>query len=174
MIALLSIIVNRCTVIYTEFMENFEIKSNKEFMNALLLGEMFDDFLLKEAYVKTAVTYHIDGLINREFYGNDEDVIVTEAPYDYEAFSRLRQVITGLIKGKHTPVSMKLTLYLKPDMACKLLGETDALVDYLIINISFANNHVNVTTGIAYREFTLDKEADRSWDRYVSELLADL
>ena len=70
-------------------------------MNALLLGEMFDDFLLKEAYVKTAVTYHIDGLINREFYDNDEDVIVTEAPYDYEAFSRLRQVITGLIKGKH-------------------------------------------------------------------------
>ena len=46
-------------------MENLEIKSNKEFMNALLLGEMFDDFLLKEAYVKTAVTYHIDGLINR-------------------------------------------------------------------------------------------------------------
>ena len=33
-------------------MENLEIKSNKEFMNALLLGEMFDDFLLKEAYVK--------------------------------------------------------------------------------------------------------------------------
>ena len=156
-------------------MENLEIKSNKEFMNALLLGEMFDDFLLKEAYVKTAGTYHIDGLINREFYDNDEDVIVTEAPYDYEAFSRLRQVITGLIKGKHTPVYMKLTLYLKPDMALKLLGgEANALVDYLIINISFANNHVNVTTGIAYREFTLDKEADRIWDKYVSELLTDM
>ena len=70
---------------------------------------------------------------------------------------------------------MKLTLYLKPDMALKLLGgEANALVDYLIINISFANNHVNVTTGIAYREFTLDKEADRIWDKYVSELLTDM
>ena len=40
----------------------------KEFMNKLLCSETFDHFLLKEAVIKTAVTFTIDGTMDHEFY----------------------------------------------------------------------------------------------------------
>lgn len=152
-------------------MESFEITNKKEFMNSLLLGSKFDNFILKEAIIKTSSTFTIDGLENREFYENDEDVISREAPYDYVCWTKIKPVILSLIKGKHTPLSMKLSLYLKPDLLQKVLGENPYAVDYLIINIHFSGSSMNVTTGIAYKEFTLDKTYEQLWDKYGSSLL---
>lgn len=152
-------------------MENFEIKHKKEFMNNLLLSNKFDDFLLKEAVIKTATTFTIDGMENRDFYENDEDVIMLEAPYDYVCWSKIKPIILSFIKGKRTPVSMKMTLYLKPDLMESVLGENMGVTDYLIINLHFNALGMNITTGIAYKEFTLDKAPDSLWDKYVALLL---
>lgn len=152
-------------------MENFEIKNQKEFMNSLLVGDKFDNFLLKEAVIKTANTFTVDGMVNREYYGNDEDIIAMESPYDYAEWSKVRSTIHALIKGKHTPVSMRVTLYLKPDCMPDVLGSEPNLVDYLILNLHFINGGMNLTTAIAYREFTFDKEPEKLWDRFIAKLL---
>lgn len=153
-------------------MESLEIKSQKEFMNNLLNKESFDDFLLKEAVIKTSNTFHIDGMENRDYYDNDEDIISLESPYDYVRWSKIRSIIRTLIVGKHSPVSMKITLYLKPDLMDKVISNSSSTADYLIMNIHFSSNNMNVTTGIAYKIFTLDKDSEHEWDRYISNILS--
>jgi len=140
-------------------------------MNSLLNKEEFDSFLLKEALIKTSNTYHIDGLENRDYYDNDEDIINTESPYDYAMWGKIRSNIRSLIVGKHPPVAMKITLYLKPDLMDSIIPDTEHVLDYFIMNIHFALGKMNITTGIAYKNFTLDKEFEHEWDKYVLKLL---
>lgn len=154
-------------------MKNLEITHQKEFMNSLLNKEQFDDFLLKEALIKTSNTFHIDGLINRDYYDNDEDIIGEEAPYDYIVWSKIKNTIRSLIVGKHVPVSMKITLYFKPDLMKKIIGEGNSAIDYLILNLHFGSKNMSLTTGVAYKEFTLDKDYELRWDKYMSDMLMD-
>lgn len=152
-------------------MKSLEITNKKEFMNRFLMTEEFDDFLLKEAVIKTCNTFTIDGLENRDYYDNDEDVIREESPYDYATWKKMRPIVQTLIRGKHTPVGMKITLYIKPDLMQAILEEENKAVDYLIINLHYGINGMNITTGIAYREFTLDRDCEKKWDSYVDKMV---
>ena len=49
-------------------MTAFHITEMKKFMAGFLAGDCFDSFLLEEAFVETAVTYHIDGHVNAAFF----------------------------------------------------------------------------------------------------------
>ena len=48
-------------------MKAFYMKDQKHFMNQLLKSELFDHFLLAEATIHGAVSYQIDGHVNRYF-----------------------------------------------------------------------------------------------------------
>lgn len=154
-------------------MKSLEIKNKKSFMNRFLMQEEFDDFLLKEAVIMTSNMYTINGIENRDYYDNDEDIIKEESPYDYATWRKMRPIIQTLIRGKHTPVSMKITMYLKPDLAKEVLEGDAGVVDYLIINLHYSQNGMNITTGLAYREFTMDKDQEKLWDAYVTALIGD-
>ncbi len=148
-------------------MNGFEIKNHKEFMNALLMTDAYDMFLLKEAVIKTGNTITVDGRENKAFYGNDPDLTALESPYDHAAWQKMRPVIAGLIKGRHTPLSMHIVLYLHPDLTANILKDSTSHVDYLILNIRYGDGALTLTTGVAYSEFTLDTEPDRIWDSYT-------
>ena len=152
-------------------MRSFEIDNHKNFMNALLISDEYDMFLLKEAVIKTGNTITIDGFENKEFYGNDKDLQELESPYNYAPWQKMRPLIASLIKGKHTPLSMHIVLYLNPELAHNILAENSRVVDYLILNIRYGEGKLNLTTGVAYKEFTLDKEADNLWDEYAAHKL---
>ena len=53
-------------------MKAFQLIEKKEFMNLLLRSEIFDNFLLSEASVHTAVKYDIDGRLNESFFSKEE------------------------------------------------------------------------------------------------------
>ena len=53
-------------------MTALEIKITKNFMNALLVSEKFDAFLVEEASVTTFNTFEIDGHIVKDFYTSEE------------------------------------------------------------------------------------------------------
>lgn len=152
-------------------MRSFEIDNHKNFMNALLMSDEYDMFLLKEAMIKTGNTITIDGSENKEFYGNDKDLQLLESPYDYAPWQKVRPLIASLIKGKHTPLSMHIVLYLNPELAHNILAENERVTDYLILNIRYGEGKLTLTTGVAYKEFTLDKEADNLWDEYAAHKL---
>jgi hypothetical protein len=39
------------------------------------------------------------------------------------------------------------------------------------INIKFTQGTVSVTTGVSYSIFTLDREAEKAWDKYIPSFL---
>ena len=53
-------------------MLNIEITETKNFVKKLLMEPVFDTFLLVEAYVRTDVSYTIDGRLNPSFFDTEE------------------------------------------------------------------------------------------------------
>lgn len=154
-----------------------EITSLKNLMNQLLAGNAFDIFLLEEAIVTTAVTYTIDGHINREFYPEEErgaDII----PYELKPWSDIKSLCFDLIKGKNTPLNFKFVLQLKPEHAEGLIKKElptsdTAQLKALILLIKYDGSKAVITTGTSYRTFVLDKEPERIWDKTIYKYLAD-
>ena len=82
----------------------------KDFMNHLLREETFHPFYLWEASIKTAVSYHIDGHLNRDFFNSDEQDLLDDS--SYISWSAIRPQIFSMVRGNKTPLSMKLVLML--------------------------------------------------------------
>ena len=53
-------------------MLNIEITETKNFVKKLLMEPVFDTFLLVEAYVRSDVSYTIDGRLNPSFFDTEE------------------------------------------------------------------------------------------------------
>lgn len=153
-----------------------QVTSMKSFMNEFLTGETFDIFLLEEAVLTTAVTYQIDGHVNMDFYPVAErtpDLI----PYEYQPWSETKGLCFNLIKGKHTPLSFKFVLQLKPDkmnamLEKEKLSAEDLRLKSLVLTIRFDGGKAVMTTGSSYQTFVMDKTADVIWDRQLSKYLA--
>ena len=54
-------------------MVSFTIHNVGPFMSKLLSSDCFDSFLLEEAVIRMAVTYTIDGHLNKDFLESDAD-----------------------------------------------------------------------------------------------------
>ncbi len=150
-----------------------KIQQQKAFMAKLLTTDLFDDFLLIEATLDTFNTFHIDGLIHKDFYSPESG---TTAPAEkYSKWGTIKPIALDLIKGKNTPLSFKFILQLDEDRKTKLLSdiESDIPSDQidLGLNIRFSNGEVILTTGVSYSIFSLDKSAEKAWDEYIPSLI---
>ncbi len=156
-------------------MISLQITSLKIFMNQLLNSDIFDTFLLQEATIKTANTYTIDGRINVDFYPMAER---TEEllPYEFMTWSNAKSLCYSLIKGKYTPISMKLILQLKPDLAQNLLTKEHSTADLsnvkaLVLGIHYNGSGATLTTGTSYHSFMMDRTPDVIWDKALCKYL---
>ncbi len=152
-----------------------EITSQKIFMNQLLNGDAFDVFLLEEATVKTAATYTIDGYVNKEFYSSEE-LSGGIAPYDFMPWSDAKGLCFQLIKGKHTPLLLKLVLHLKPAQADKLLEPIRDSFDVTqvkspVLTVKYDGSHTILTTAVSYHSFVMSKDPDFVWDKALMQYL---
>ncbi len=156
-------------------MKSFIIKDKKSFMNKLLAGDVFDNFLLVEAEINTFSGFHIDGRIKKEFFESDG------LPADFQnaefvPFSHVKRTCFEIIKGTHTPLSFKFVLMLSPENAAKTIAAsgsrlTDADISGIYLNILFSNGELMVTSGISYATFTPDKSFENAWDGMVERFL---
>jgi hypothetical protein len=157
-------------------MKAFYVKDQKHFMNQLLKSQLFDHFLLIEASIRGAITYQVDGHINREFFDSEELQETTVPGSDYLPFSHFRPICYELIRGKHTPLYMKLVFLLSPENAARTLAASDsqltpADVSGIFLNLTFRDGNLILTTGVSYRTFTLDHSFDASWDALAARFL---
>ncbi len=149
------------------------ISSARALMGPLLTGDAFDSFLLQEATVRAAVSYQIDGRVRNTYYSEDDP----EKPdYEWMPWSRMREVIYGLIRGQHTPEYLRFILQLKPESALEMLQRNDPESDFsqvhaLVIGITFEEGKAVITTGTSYATFVPDKSADRIWDKQFPRFL---
>ncbi len=146
-------------------------------MNRLLKTELFDHFLLAEATIHGAISYSVDGHINREFFDTEELADLTADGSEYLPFSHFRPICYELIRGKHTPLYMKFVFLLSPANAIKTItsvdtGFTAEDVSGIFLNLTFRDGHLVLTAGVSYRTFTLDRSFDNAWDSLAARFLS--
>ena len=158
-----------------------EIKITKNIMNALLLSEQFDSFLVEEAIITTYNTFHIDGHLVKDFYTNEELELLEseEKSTTFSCWQDIRPFCLQLIKGKKTPVSFKVILHAAPLLIEKIAANPECgvaanLIRSLVLNIRYDNGKVTCITGSAFTTFVMDKSVDKLWDAYMRQLLSDV
>ena len=159
-------------------MQALQITSMKQFMNQLLASDTFDIFLLEEAVITTACTYHIDGLQHPEFFGDTEPADRPGGSHDFVNWSSMRSLIFDLIKGKRTPLNFKFVLHLTPEHTASILLNAGSAAPHhqvkaFVLTVRYDGEKILLTTGVSFHTFLPDKEPDRLWDsallRYLSK-----
>ena len=90
-----------------------QITALKPFMNSLLLGELFDSFLLEKADIDTYVTYSIDGRLHKDFFPLEEREDKTLHPYDFVEWKDMKGLCFDFINGKRTPLRFQFVFHVK-------------------------------------------------------------
>ena len=151
-------------------MKTFKLTDVRKFMNLFLNGTVFDDFQMVEAVIKKYTTVSIDGHTNEEFYKNDETH--TPSSEEYASWRELRPLCMDLIKGRNTPLYMKFILQKDPSS----LSEASqagyaAQAKALILNLTFSEQSLKLTTAINFTGFYPDSPLPEKWDEFAEGLL---
>lgn len=162
---------------YKDIMISDQINNLKVFMNKLLTTETFDEFLVTDITLSTFNTFHIDGLINKDFY-SPEEYETLGSPL-FASWKILRPICFNLIKGNHTPLKFKFIFCLNHHLTEQMIKDSDAVllpsdVNKLFLNIKFENNILTYTTGTSLNIFTLDKTLEKYFDQYISTFISTL
>lgn len=150
------------------------IKNTKEFMQKFLMSEAFEDFLLAEARIDTFVSYNIDGRNRRDFYTKEEQEL--QEMYEFATWESVRPLVVQMVKGRRTPLLMKLVLAYMPKKTEMLLKEEEQTADsrsfikYLLCTIKYENGGITLTGGVSYQGFTMDKSPEKCWDQALCRL----
>ena len=149
-----------------------QIKNIKNFMNYLLLNDMFDHFLLQEATIVNGASYVIDGHVNKELYNTEELENLGVTDLDFFPYDQIRQKCLMIVKGKNTPGYFKFVFLLSPSNLANTLSSIESTytpldISGMFLNIKFQNGQLTLTTGISYKTFNIDKSLDNEWDRLV-------
>lgn len=142
------------------------------FIHTLLKGTMFDHFLLQEATITQAVSYTIDGTLNRDYYSAEELEEMELSNDSCLPFSHVRPVCFTLLKGKKKPVYFKFVFLLSQTNQASTIAKSGSSfcnedISAMYLNLTYKNNILTCTTGISYKLFSLDKTLEQEWDRLV-------
>ena len=140
-------------------MLSIQISDIKDFMSHLLSKDTFDHFYFIEASIKMGVSYQIQGRINEGFYDTSvEQTLNREFCY----WKEIRHRIFDIIKGKRLPLSCKIVLGLSKQSISYLIAHNNSSfreedIEGIYVNILYDPKNLLITTGISYKNFSLDK-----------------
>ena len=72
----------------------------KDFMNKLLIGEVFDRFFLVEASVTTFNTFTIDGRLQQDFFDTDTVAMHKSNSIEYSLWRDVKTLLLSVIVRK--------------------------------------------------------------------------
>lgn len=147
----------------------FKIVDVKDFMNKLLMGEVFNNFLLVSFEINNYVKITIDGERNKAWY---QDEIMGR----YVSWREVKERISSLIKGDRVPLSIKGVFRLSEEntdkMASKLGIKGAVEQDYgLFFTLKFEKGDINIVTGVSVTDFLMSKEIGNLWDEDLLKFL---
>ena len=147
----------------------FKIVDVKDFMNKLLMGEVFNNFLLVSFEINNYVKITIDGERNKAWY---QDEIMGR----YGSWREIKDRISSLIKGDRVPLSIKGVFRLSEEntdkMASKLGIKGAVEQDYgLFFTLKFEKGDINIVTGVSVTDFLMSKEIGNLWDEDLLKFL---
>ena len=150
-------------------MLNIEITETKNFVKKLLMEPVFDTFLLVEAYVRSDVSYTIDGRLNPSFFDTEELEEMTSKTYT--TWGTVRHHIFNVIKGNKLPLNFKIVLILSDANINRIIEQnhlTPSDIANLSLNIYFDGEKISLTTMASMNIFSMDKTLANIWDANVS------
>ena len=151
----------------------FTIIDIKNFMNKLLIGELFDHFCLVEATITTHSTFSVDGHLQYDFFDTDTASALREKSVEYSFWRDIRPFCYAVIRGKRSPLGFKIILQLPSHQTQKLLQNSgilssDANTWDFYLNLQYKNNILLCTTGVSSSSFIPDKRPERLWEEAVT------
>ena len=172
-------------------MQALQIQDTRSFMSALLLKDAFCRFDVAEAQIVTFASFQIDGQYHKGYLSDEEEGQLffsdsEDEPGNSEEtaagktrfipWQMLQPHVHDLIRGKHTPLKIRLVLRLKDAEAAAFLApfhisEND--LGGLYLNILYENSTVTCTSGLSLKIFTTDRTEQHAWDEYIQKLLHD-
>lgn len=147
-----------------------KIEDIKQFTSSLFIGDLFDNFLVREAAIVTFNTFTIDGRVKHGYYTEQE--LEEQKIEEFSAWSSVKPICFSLIKGKKLPGSFQIVLQIPPAdverfLTYSQLGIRVEQIKGLYINIRYEEGRLNCVTGTSINFFTLDKSLDMEWDEAV-------
>ena len=137
-----------------------KITDVKDFMNKLLIGEVFDRFSLVEASVTTFNTFTINGKLHYDFFDTDTKAAFEENSTEYSL----------------TPLNFRIVFELSHDQTQSLLKNEQHIADIPVqsfyLNIRYKNQSLLCTTGVSYTSFSPDKRLEHLWDDSMTVFLS--
>lgn len=148
----------------------------KDFMNKLLIGEVFDRFFLVEASVTTFNTFTIDGRLQQDFFDTDTVAMHKSNLIEYSLWRDVKPYCFSVIRGRRTPLNFRIVLQLSHKQTQQILNPSfpDGSVPdcRFCLNLQYRNDSLLCTTGVSYTSFCLDKRPEHLWDEMIRKFLS--
>lgn len=147
----------------------FEIKSVAAFMKALLVKDIFDDFVMIKGNVATLFSSDFDGAIVKEFQGEDNIE-------KFIKYSTVRPLLLQLIRGDKPPIMFKLILGASQEQIGEFQKEnleelSNIAPTGLFLNIRYENSGLILSSGCSTSIFDKDRALDKLWDKSLERFL---
>ncbi len=139
----------------------------KHFTGQLFVGDMFDNWLVREAVIVTFNRFAIDGRIRRGYYSRQE--LEDNKLEELSSWKVLKPICYSLIKGKKLPESFRITFQLSSGeveafLKSAQLDLTWEQVAGLYMNLRYENHVLHCITGTSLNVFAPDKRIEHEWD----------
>ena len=148
----------------------------KDFMNKLLIGEVFDRFFLVEASVTTFNTFTIDGRLQQDFFDTDTVAMHKSNSIEYSLWRDVKPYCFSVIRGRRTPLNFRIVLQLSHKQTQQILNPSfpDGSVPdcRFCLNLQYRNDSLLCTTGVSYTSFCLDKRPEHLLDEIIRKFLS--
>lgn len=148
----------------------------KDFMNKLLLGDLFDFFETVEVSITTFNTFSIEGNYHGDFFDTEKSSALKETHCNYSSWKELKSYCYSIIRGKRTPLQFKIIFQLPYKQLLTLFERNHCpvspeLMGGLFFNIQYKNKELHCTTGISFKSFMPDSTVKQLWDSYIADFL---
>lgn len=153
-----------------------QIEKTGPFMKQLLVGSLFDAFLVSSAEVTTYASFRIDGTLHPDFYQKEEADAIRKASDRLARWKQIRPFVTSVISGDRQPLLLKVVLQVPAGQAEEMLAKsgiscTPEDLYGLFLNIQFRDGALTLTTGCSVRLFTAEHEVGKMWDQSMQKFL---
>lgn len=148
------------------------IKDIKDFMNKLLVGNIFDSFWLTEAAITTFNTFHIDGTLHQDFFDSDTLETLSAQNRSHSLWRDVKPYCYSMIKEKRTPLNFKIIFQLpaaqtEQTAARAMTGAASGQIKGMYLNLQYKNDSLLCTTGVSFSAFFPDKRPEQAWDNMI-------
>ncbi len=161
-------------------MIGLQVKNIKDFMNHLFVRDSFDWMDLVEVVIVKDYMLTIEGkrqlpYERKQEEGADPGEKAEKKEAEYLSYREMRPLLLTHIRGKETPQLIRMTLALSAEKFAGMTGnafEADrSQIDRFLLNIRFGSQGLSLVTGVSYRSFSMEKEAEKRWDQYLKLFL---